>query len=220
MSTPTNPAGTGDGPRTVTDQDPVTQQIPAYGSGVTPPESDPDAPVFERDQFGGVKIGSAFFGWVVAGGMSVLLSAVAGGIGYAAFGQGADLMTLASDLNTVGLVGGIAMLVILLLAYFCGGYVAARMARFHGARQGVAVWVWAIVITLVLAVVGYVGGPREMQCQLEQVPEAALPEGSVATISLVSAGVVALTTLLGAILGGLAGMAFHRRVDRAGLRRN
>lgn len=220
MSTPANPAGPESGPHTVPDQAPVTQQIPAYASGTTDTAgSDPDAPVFERDEFGGVKVGSAFFGWVVAAGMTVLLGAVAGGIGFAVFGQGADLMTVASNMNTIGLVGGIAMLVILLLAYFCGGYVAARMARFHGARQGVAVWVWAIVITLVLVVVGYVAGPGEMQTQVEQVPEAVLPQGDVATVSLVVAGVIALTSLLGAVLGGLAGMGFHRRVDRAGLRR-
>jgi hypothetical protein len=43
--------------------------------------------------------------------------------------------------DTIGIAGGIAMLVVLGIAYFAGGYVAGRMARFDGARQGVAVWI-------------------------------------------------------------------------------
>ena len=61
-----------------------------------------------------------------------------------------------------GLVGGIVLLVILFVAYYCGGYVAGRMARFHGARQGFAVWVWALVIAIVVhrwgLAVGIIGG--------------------------------------------------------------
>jgi hypothetical protein len=36
----------------------------------------------------------------------------------------------------ITLGGGIALLVALLIAYFSGGYVAGRMSRFDGARQG------------------------------------------------------------------------------------
>lgn len=216
MSTPTNPDGPENGPRTVSDQNPVTAQIPAYASNDT--ATDPDAPVFEKDQFGGVKVGSAFFGWVTAGGMTVLLSAVLAAVG-AIVGQGSDLMSLASNMNTVGLVGGIAVLVVILLAYFCGGYVAGRMARFHGVRQGVAVWVWALFVALILGAVAYAFGPGALPPQVEQLPQTTLPQGDLGTVGLVAGAVIALTSLLGAILGGLAGMRFHRRVDRAGLRR-
>ena len=50
------------------------------------------------------------------------------------------------------------MLVILLVACFCGGYVAGRMARSNGVKQGIAVWVWAIVIAVVVAVLAAIAG--------------------------------------------------------------
>jgi len=49
---------------------------------------------------------------------------------------------------TVGWIGAIALLVVLFVAYFSGGYVAGRMARFNGLKQGLAVWVWALVIAM------------------------------------------------------------------------
>lgn len=43
----------------------------------------------------------------------------------------------------MGMVGIIVLGVIVLVAYYCGGYVAGRMARFDGMKQGLAVWLWA-----------------------------------------------------------------------------
>jgi hypothetical protein len=40
--------------------------------------------------------------------------------------------------QTAGIVGAIVALAVLFVAYYCGGYVAGRMARFSGAKQGVA----------------------------------------------------------------------------------
>src|SRR5664279_1579500 len=62
--------------------------------------------------------------------------------------------------QTVGLVGAIALLVILFVAYFCGGYVAGRMARFHGARQGLAVWLWGIAMAVIFAALAAVAGSQ------------------------------------------------------------
>ena len=52
------------------------------------------------------------------------------------------------------------LLVIVFLAYYAGGYVAGRMARFNGAKQGVAVWLWALVVAAVVAVLGMVAGDQ------------------------------------------------------------
>ena len=175
----------------------------------------------EKEQFGGVKVGSAFFGWLTATGTAVLLTALLAGAGTAVgvatntdVGEAAD--QAAADAEQVGIVGAIALLVIMFIAYFCGGYVAGRMARFNGAKQGVAVWVWAVLIAILVAVVGIaVGG------QFDELAQASLPNlplgGDATTESILTAVGVAVVTLVGAILGGLAGMRFHRKVDRAGL---
>ena len=178
----------------------------------------------QKDEHGGVKIGSAFFGWLTAMGMAVILTAVAAAAGTAFgvasgtdLGQAADSAT--AQAGTVGLVGGIVLLVILFLAYYCGGYVAGRMARFDGLKQGLAVWLWAVVIALVVAVLVAVAGAQFDVLSQLSLPRIPVNSDDLTTGSIVTLLLVAAVTLVGAILGGLAGMRFHRKVDRAGLGR-
>ena len=179
----------------------------------------------EEDEHGGIKIGSAFFGWLTAVGMAVLLTAVAAAAGTAFgvasgtdLGQAADSATAQAD--TVGLVGGIVLLVILFLAYYCGGYVAGRMARFNGLKQGLAVWLWAIVIALVVAAVGAIAGAEyNVLKQLNSFPRIPVDEGTLSTGGIIALLTTVVATLGGALLGGLAGMRFHRKVDKTGLGR-
>jgi hypothetical protein len=177
----------------------------------------------EKERYGGIKWGSAFFGWLTATGTAVILTAVLAAAGAAiGVATNTDPTEVASKAgqqsSTVGIVSGIALLVILLLAYYCGGFVAGRMARFNGMKQGIAVWVWTIVIAVLVAVAGAVLGSKyDILSKLNGFPRIPVNEGSLTTggiIALIAAVVVAL---IGAILGGLAGMRFHRNVDKAGL---
>ncbi|MHA7278104.1 hypothetical protein ACX80O_16585 [Arthrobacter sp. Hz1] len=174
----------------------------------------------EKDEFGGIKIGSAFFGWLTATGTAILLSALAAALG-AAVGSATntDIAGEAtSDPQTAGLISSIVLLVILLIAYYCGGYVAGRMARFNGMKQGIAVWAWAIVIAIIVAVLGLIAGDQfNILSQINSFPQ--IPAGDdLTTTGIIAAVVAAVVALIGAILGGLAGMRFHRKVDKAGLR--
>jgi hypothetical protein len=177
----------------------------------------------QREQFGGVKIGSAFFGWLTATGTAVLLTALVAATG-AAIGLGvledpeAAADEAAQNPETVGWVGGIALLVILFVAYWCGGYVAGRMARFNGVRQGVAVWIWAVVIAVIVAVIGLVAGSQfDILVDLNAFPRIPLSEGELTVAGIITAVAAAIASLGGAILGGMAGTRYHRRVDRAGV---
>lgn len=177
----------------------------------------------EKEEHGGIKLGSAFFGWLTATGMAVLLTALLAAAGTAVglatdttIDQAATNAT--SQPSAVSWVGGIILAVILFLAYYCGGYVAGRMARFDGAKQGFAVWIWALVIAVVLALVGLVAGDQfNILAQLNSFPRIPLGEGNLTTAGVIVAVAVALITLVAAVLGGLAGMRFHRNVDKAGL---
>jgi hypothetical protein len=179
----------------------------------------------EKERYGGMKFGSAFFGWLTATGTAVILIALVSATGTAiGLGNGASAEDVAdaasSNADTIGIVGGIVLAVILLLAYFCGGYVAGRMARFDGAKQGIAVWLWALVVAIVLAVVGLIAGSQfDVLARLQTFPRLPLNEGALAAGSIITAVVALVVSLVGAILGGLAGMRFHRRVDKAGLGR-
>jgi hypothetical protein len=171
----------------------------------------------EREALGGVKVGSAFFGWLAATGMAVLLTAlaVAGGAAVS-LAQGDEAET--PDVDTIGLAEGIVLLIIFFVAYYCGGYVASRMARFNGVKQGFAVWVWAIVIAVAVAIAGAVAGDEyDVFSNLNNFPRIPSNEGDVTTNGIIAAAAIAVVTLVGAVMGGLAGMRFHRRVDRAGL---
>ncbi|MCH6472353.1 hypothetical protein [Sinomonas terrae] len=171
----------------------------------------------QRRRFGGVKTGSAFFGWLCATGMSVLLTAVltAAGAGIG-IGTQTDPTKLAGQAApTVGIIGAVAVAVILFVSYYCGGYVAGRMARFDGVRQGIAVWLWAVVIAIVVALVVVAAGARfNVLSNLNSFPRIPVDEGTLTTGGIIVLIVGALITLIGAILGGAAGMRYHRRIDR------
>lgn len=87
----------------------------------------------QRDEFGGINWGSAFFGWLVAVGMVAILAGILAAAG-AAIGltKGVSTSDAAGNADTISLAGGILLLVVLLIAYYCGGYVAGRMSRFWG----------------------------------------------------------------------------------------
>ena len=170
----------------------------------------------QREEFGGINWGAAFFGWLVAIGVGALLVGL-----LAAAGTAVGLTTLSeseatSNASEIGIGGAIALLAALAIAYYCGGYVAGRMSRFDGARQGVGAWIIGLLVTIVLAVAGAVLGSEYNV--LEQLNLPALPVGD---SELAGGGAIALAavvagTLLAAIVGGKAGERYHRRVDRAG----
>jgi hypothetical protein len=166
--------------------------------------------VEQKRRFGGIRWGSAFFGWVTAMGMAVLLSAL-----VAAVGAGLGMVNLPLDpatARTVGVTGAIVLLAILFVGYYCGGYVAGRMARFAGAKQGVAVWLWALLAAVIAAVVGSVAGVRFDA--LPSLPGLPVDGAELTTGGMVVGVGVLVVTLVAAVLGGLAGMRYHRKVDR------
>ena len=193
-------------------------------SGASDPKSyRNDVVAAEKERFGGIKWGSALFGWLTAIGLTVLLTAVAAatgaGVGAANTSGVSDAANQAQEnAQTIGIASGIILAVILLVAYYCGGYVAGRMARFDGAKQGVAVWAWGIIIAVVIAILAAVAGSQfDVLSNLQGVPSIPV-DGSLLTASgVITLAVVVLVPLLGAILGGTAGMRFHRKVDQVGI---
>lgn len=173
----------------------------------------------QKKRFGGIKWGSAFFGWLTAIGTVVLLSALVAAAA-AVFslswtgGPGQTAGQLEQASTTVGITGAIIAAVVLFVAYYCGGYVAGRMARFSGVKQGVAVWIWTIVMAVLAAVLIAV---TDAQLDIpDGLPRLPMEDGTLTTAGIVSGLIVLAVSLAGAILGGLAGMRFHRKVDRAG----
>ena len=177
-----------------------------------------DAVAVQRDRFGGIKWGAAFFGWLSANGLAVILLALLSAAGVA-LGLANDVDTAdeaAQQAETVGLSGGIAVLVALFLAYLAGGYVAGRMARFDGVKQGLATWLIGLIVVLLLAVAGAVLGAQYNVLSQLNLPRIPVDEGTATTAGIVTLLAILLVTLLGAIIGGKIGDRFHRKIDRVG----
>jgi hypothetical protein len=177
-----------------------------------------DAVDAQRSRYGGIKWGAAFFGWLSANGLAALLVALLSAAGIA-IGLTQGIPTTdeaAQEAETIGVVGGVVLLGILFLAYLAGGYVAGRMARFDGVRQGIAVWVIGLLVVLVLAVAGVLFGAQYNVLQQLNLPRIPIDEGTATTGGIIALVAVLLVTLLGAVLGGTLGDRYHRQVDRAG----
>jgi hypothetical protein len=190
--------------------------VRAPGRQVAGAEAARDVRARQREEFGGINWGSAFFGWLVAVGMAAILLGLLSAAG-AAFGLG-DVSEADAESNaeTIGIFGGILLILVLGAAYYCGGYVSGRMSRFDGGRQGLAVWALGLAVTIVLAVAGALFGAEYNVLEQLNLPRIPVEEGSLTAGAAIALVLVVVITLLAAMGGGKAGERFHRKVDRVG----
>jgi hypothetical protein len=175
-----------------------------------------DVATRQREEFGGLNWGAAFFGWLVSIGVASLLIAVLSAAGTAVGLTKASASDASSKAGTVGIVGGIVLLVILLVAYYAGGYVAGRMSRFNGPRQGLGVWLIGLIVTVVLAVAGVVLGAKYNVLSQLNLPRIPVDEGSLTTGGLIALAAIVIGTLLASMAGGKQGTHYHRKIDKSG----
>ena len=168
----------------------------------------------QREEFGGINWGAAFFGWLVAVGLGALLTGLLSAAGAAlAVGESGNDVN-GSTADTVSLIGGIALVVVLLIAYYAGGYVAGRMSRFDGARQGFAAWAIGLIIAIILAVAGAILGAEYNVLSQLNLPRIPIDEGDLAIGGIITLVAAILLPLLASILGGKQGERYHKKIDR------
>jgi hypothetical protein len=175
-----------------------------------------DIQLRQREEFGGLNWGAAFFGWLVAIGVATLLTAILSAAGAAIGLTKASESSASKSADTIGIVGGILFLVVLLIAYYAGGYVAGRMSRFDGPRQGAGVWVIGLLVTILLAVAGVLLGAKYNVLSQLSLPHIPVDEGSLTAGGVIALVAIVLGTLLAAVVGGKAGTRYHRKIDRVG----
>jgi hypothetical protein len=167
----------------------------------------------QRSRFGGIRWGSAFFGLLSAIGLASILLGIVAAAGVAL--NLSEIKDVANgDRDTIGLGGAILLLVVVAVAWYCGGYVAARMARFDGARQGIGVWTWTVVLGAALAIAALIGGSEYDVFQQLNLPNVAVGDASLTTGGIVTLAAALVVSLVCGIVGGIAGDRYHRRVDR------
>jgi hypothetical protein len=169
----------------------------------------------QREAFGGLNWGASFFGWLVAVGVAALLSSILVAAGAAIGITESDVTTAGQDELTLG--GGVALLAVLVVAYATGGYVAGRLSRFDGGRQGLGTWAIGLVVMVALALAAVLLGDEYNVLEQLNLPSLPVADGE----SFAGGGAIVLAasivaTVLAALAGGKLGERYHRRVDRAG----
>jgi hypothetical protein len=197
---------------------PTTRTAPA--AATTRPATIDEARAVQRERFGGADGTAIFFGWLSALGLAALLMAVVAAAGTRiGFATGVSTGDATGNAGTIGIVGAVVLVAILLLAYYAGGYVAGRMARFDGGRQGFRVWSLGLLATIAAAVAGWIGGSQYNVLHQLNLPRIPVDEGTIATGAIIALAVALVGTLLAAFAGGMAGERYHRRVDQLGWER-
>src|SRR5215203_3349243 len=90
---------------------------------------------------------ASFLGLIFALVLGAVFSATAGLV-LVPFGLPLDLSN--GQLGTSAITGLALLGVLIFLTYFFGGYVAGRLARFDGGRNGAMVLVWTFIVVLIL----------------------------------------------------------------------
>ena len=172
----------------------------------------------QRAEYGGTNWGAAFFGFLVAVGMATILLGILSAAG-AAFGL-TDMSQSAANANadTIGLVGGILLVAVVAIAYWCGGYVSGRMSRFDGGRQGIGSWAIGLIVTIALGLAGWFFGPDWNVFDKLGLPNVPIDNGTLTTGGAITLAAVLILSLLAAMGGGKAGERYHRKIDRLAYR--
>ena len=122
-----------------------------------------------------------------------------------------------SQAEEISVAGGAILIAILALAYLAGGYVAARMARFDGWRQGLGVWLLSLILTAALGIAAWIAGGDVNPLESLSLPRIPVDEGPLTQGGAIATAIIVMVSLASAVVGGVLGERFHRNVDRAGM---
>lgn len=173
------------------------------------PETEP-----ERLSYRGFKFGAAFFGWLIMGSMAVLLSALVSG---ATVGTAYVLDYTRADAEqqagTAAIVAAGTLVLTLSLAFYTGGYVAGRLARFDGVRQGFGVWMITFLLVGLAASLGaFLNSRYDLTGRIDR-PDVLISNDDLLTGGLITAAALLMLPLLAALLGGRQGQRYHEKID-------
>jgi len=168
-----------------------------------------------RERFGGINLGAAFFGWLVAIAISILLTSIVGAV-VAALGSTTSVTQSEAQraAGTIGLASALVLVAVLLIGYYTGGYVAGRMSRFDGGRQGAGVWLIGLLVTVLAIVLGGVFGAKYNVLDRVNLPRMPVNTDTLSWGAVITALVILVLTFLAAVLGGKVGHRYHDKVDR------
>ena len=158
-----------------------------------------------RRRFGGFDLPAALAGMLAALGLTVLLGGLAAGAGSFGYQRGSADTT---DLSNAGLIAG---LVVLPIAFFIGGWVAGRMARYDGALNGLLSAGLFVAAAGGVSAVGTWWGKEYDFFQRVNLPQWFSGPSDTMTMTYATLGIALM--VVAAVLGGARGARYHRRAD-------
>ncbi len=173
-----------------------------------------------RDVYGGVDWLASFIGCVFAllcaGALLLLFSGlVLGPLGF-------TLDLRGREIDTAIIVGLVIIGITLLISHFVGGYIAGRLVRFDGGRNGAATVGWSVLLIIIFGFFGAVLLGSFLPDSIFGVVQGFLQDtviptaGGLFELGIVGAGIAVgaiLLMLLGGFLGGRLGNRYHNRID-------
>jgi phosphotransferase system glucose/maltose/N-acetylglucosamine-specific IIC component len=154
---------------------------------------------------------SVLAGVLVAYGAFAVLAAL---VGTVAVAIGVDAELASNDWAALGMGSAVTVTVVAFVAYLFGAYVAGRMARRAGLVNGLAVFVLALVVAMVVgAIVASQADTKAIQANLRSLglPITGTEWARIGT----AAGIGTLVGMLvGAAIGGVVGERWHSELAR------
>ncbi len=172
-----------------------------------------------RGMYGGVDWLASFLGFVFAAVVGVLFSLLAGLV-LAPLGFSLDLRP--GEIGTATITGLVLVAILIFLTYFFGGYVAGRLARFDGGRNGAMLLLWTLGVALLAALAGGLLSsflPASVSDSIRDFIQNDVLSGigSLSGLGIVGGAIAigaVLVALLGGFLGGRLGSRYHAEIDR------
>ena len=171
-----------------------------------------------RDMYGGVDWLASFLGYIFTVVLASVFSAIAGLV-LVPFGFPPEIS--GGQIGASVLTGLAVLGVLIFLTYFFGGYVAGRLARFDGGRNGAMVLVWTFIVALILALIAVVfsgflpdGAANAIATLVQGTVSTAGNLAGAGAVGIVVAVAAVLLALLGGFFGGRLGSRYHTEIDR------
>ena len=89
------------------------------------------------------------------------------------------------------------------------------MSRFDARRQGLGVWIVAIVVMIIAAVAGTLFGASYDIMRQVDLPSVGLSTDQLSWGAVITGIALLAVMLVGAVLGAASGQRYHTKIDRA-----
>lgn len=126
-----------------------------------------------------------------------------------------NLIDIEGEISEASMIGAAIAVAVVFLTFLFGGWVAGRMSRFDGGKNGMGAGLWLLVFAAIFALLGAWVGPEFNAFGTAGLPDwfSAIRSDVRTTNGLILAAVFAVAALLGGYAGGRIGERYNQRVD-------